>query len=266
MNAVAKVEENNAVPAIPSAPITMLDIINRAAFDPEVSADKVERLLEMAMKVKAQDAKAAYTRGLVAMKPDLPVIDRKGRIEVRKKTASGERDGEVQQSTSFARWEDIDEKITPILSKHGFALTFRTGNQTDGRVTVTGVLSHQDGHSEESTMALPLDTTGSKNNVQAAGSSTSYGKRYTATALLNIRTKGEDDDGKAGGDPGTISAADLATLQDLIDRSHSDIEKFCKYMGVEALAELTERDLPRAREALNEALSAWQRKHPKAAS
>jgi hypothetical protein len=44
------------------------------------------------------------------------------------------------------------------------------------------VLSHELGHSEETTMTLPLDTSGSKNNVQAVGSSTSYGKRYTATA------------------------------------------------------------------------------------
>jgi hypothetical protein len=55
-------------------------------------------------------------------------------------------------------------------------------------------------------MTLPLDTSGSKNNVQAVGSSTSYGKRYTATLLLNIRTKGEDDDGHAGGDQRAWSA------------------------------------------------------------
>jgi hypothetical protein len=45
-------------------------------------------------------------------------------------------------------------------------------------------------------MILPHDSTGSKNAVQAVGSSTSYGKRYTACALLNITSRGEDDDGE----------------------------------------------------------------------
>ena len=41
---------------------------------------------------------------------------------------------------------------------------------------------------------LPLDTSGSKNGVQAVGSTVSYGKRYAICALLNIST-GDDTDG-----------------------------------------------------------------------
>ncbi len=52
-------------------------------------------------------------REAAEMKPLLPVIDRKGRIEIRAKDAAGCRSGAIQQSTAFARWEDIDEAITP---------------------------------------------------------------------------------------------------------------------------------------------------------
>ncbi|HET9820175.1 MAG TPA: ERF family protein, partial [Rhodanobacteraceae bacterium] len=51
-----------------------------------------------------------------------------------------------------------------------------------------------DGHREETSITLPADTSGSKNAVQAVASSTSYGKRYTAGALLNLTSHGEDDD------------------------------------------------------------------------
>ncbi|WP_340146807.1 ERF family protein [Halomonas sp. PA16-9] len=44
-------------------------------------------------------------------------------------------------------------------------------------------------------MLLPADISGNKNAVQAFGSSTSYGKRYVLSALLNI-TRGQDDNGK----------------------------------------------------------------------
>ena len=56
-------------------------------------------------------------------------------------------------------------------------------------------------------MELPVDTTGSKNAVQAVGSSTAYGKRYVMEALLNLTSRGQDDDGKrGGGDPEPDSA------------------------------------------------------------
>lgn len=217
---------------------SLMEVISRAARDPSVDVDKLERLMAMAERLEARNAKAAFLAALVKMKPELPVIDRKGRIEVRKKTASGERDGEIQQSTAFAKWEDIDEKITPILERHGFVLTFRCGVAPDGKVTVTGVLGHQAGHTEETTMSLPHDSTGSKNAVQAVGSTTSYGKRYTATLLLNIRTKGEDDDGRLGGMADTISQVLQDELSALIKETKSDERKFLDLLKVNALYEI----------------------------
>lgn len=258
-------DEQKAVMA-PNSAESIMSVIGRAAADPNTDVTKLERLLVMYKDIMTTQAKAAYTSALVALKPQLPVIDRRGRIEVREKTASGKRDGEIQQSTSYAYWEDIDEKITPILAKHGFALTFRSGVAQDGKITVTGILSHTAGHSEETTITLPHDSTGSKNAVQAVGSSTSYGRRYTATLLLNIRTKGEDDDGRIGGEDAEIETVEIDELQDMIDRSHSPEDKFLKYMGVEKLHQIKRRDIGKAREALNTALSVYQRKQKAAAT
>jgi hypothetical protein len=261
MNAIAKVQET--LPGIPAEPAaSMFQLIMRAVQDPACDPVKMAQLLELSRQVRADDAKAAYTRALVIMKPLLPIIDRKGRIVIHEKSKEKIKANEIQ-STAYALWEDIDAAITPLLAKHGFVLTFRCGAGAEGRITVTGVLSHEEGHSEETTMTLPLDTSGSKNNVQAVGSSTSYGKRYTASLLLNLRTKGEDDDGKLGGDPGPISIEQVAALQDLLDRSHSDIEKFCKYMGVDALIHIPASGYSKALEALNLALDAWQKKQTK---
>jgi hypothetical protein len=233
------VAERPATPALQAEPVTILNIIERAAFDKTVDADKVAKLLEMGRQHEADLAKRAYTKAMLKVKLELPIIDRRGLIEIHEKGKPKTKEN-LTQSTAFARWEDIDAAITPILNKHGFALMFRTGNgpAPDYRVIVTGVLMHEDGHSEESSMALPLDTSGSKNNVQAAGSSTSYGKRYVTTALLNIRTKGEDDDGTEGGNPGKITQDQRDTIQGLIDKFDADVEKFCEYLGVASLADI----------------------------
>jgi hypothetical protein len=161
--AVTRVEPE--VPAI-SETAAIVQMIERAAMNPAVDIDKMERLLEMQERVMARRAKAAYIDALAAAQSELPII-----------VERGEGHGNIR----YALWEDINEAIKPILAKHGFALSFKTGWDGD-KISVTGVLAHREGHSEETTMLLPSDTSGSKNAVQAVGSSTSYGKRYTAQA------------------------------------------------------------------------------------
>ena len=100
----------------------------------------------------------------------------------------------LRSNGKYAKWEDIQEAILPVTSKFGFAVTHKTRVEAD-RVIVTCIVRHRDGHQDQTELPLPLDTSGSKNNVQAVGSSVSYGKRYTASALLGIRVDGDDDDG-----------------------------------------------------------------------
>lgn len=252
--AVARRAPAKQLPAVVQfeRPPTIMDIISRAAFDPNVDPDKVERLLAQARLSRQDDAKAAYIRALVKMKPLLPVIDRKGCIMIHEK-GKEKIDANLIQSTPYALWEDIDAAITPILGEHGFALTFRCGTTgaPEHRVTVTGVLSHAMGHSEETTMTLPLDVSGSKNNVQAVGSSTSYGKRYTASLLLNIRTKGEDDDGEAGGQTGLVSDEQAEKILELLTRDKADVQLFCKSMKIESIVQLPASRYREAIERIN---------------
>lgn len=226
---------------------SLMEVIARAAADPQTDVGKLERLLEMYERITAHQAKAAYTAAMVTMKPKLPVIERRGMITITDKATHTK----VIQETPYALWEHIDEAITPILSEHGFALTFRSGVTGDGKITVTGVLSHRDGHSEETTITLPHDSSGSKNAVQAVGSSTSYGRRYTATLLLNICTKGEDDDGQAAGASGLITEDQCEKIFDLIKSTKADTAKFCSFMGVASIPDIKAKDFDRAMHALN---------------
>jgi hypothetical protein len=236
MSAQAVAERQDAPPATveqhpASDSASLLQIISRAASDPAVDIDKMERLMQMHERLTERSARTAYFDALAAMQPGLPVIERKGMIRVPPK------DGKTGHETPYALWEDINEAIRPLLAEHGFALSFRIKKDAD-RVEVTGVLSHREGHSEETTLSLPMDTTGSKNNVQAIGSSTSYGKRYTAMALLNITTRGEDDDGHAAEGPEVVSDEQRDALLKKLDATKSDVPKFCKFFGIEAIAGL----------------------------
>lgn len=174
----------------------LLAVIERAARDPSVDIDKMERLLSMQERVQERQAKQAFTDAKIAMRPHLPEITMKGMIRIVK-------DGEVKQETPFARFEDLHELVMPILTENGFDLKFRNGLSPEGKVRVTTVLSHRLGHEDETYFDLPHDTSGSKNAVQAIGSSTKYGMRYGTISILNLRVVGDDDDG-VGAMPETV--------------------------------------------------------------
>ena len=220
----------------------IIQVIERAALNPNVDIDKMERLLQMQERIMERNAKTAYSAALAQVQPALPVVDRKGVISVPPK------DGKAGHDTPYAKWEDINDAIRPVLASHGFALSFRIGKDAD-RVVVTGILSHREGHSEETTLSLPMDTTGSKNNVQAIGSSVSYGKRYTAGALLNFTTRGEDNDGADF--PGDwISEDQVDDLVALMDEVKANREKFLNYLRIDTLAHLPQRRFKEAVAAL----------------
>lgn len=235
--AVTVIEPGQAqLPAV-SESAALLQVIYRAATDPAVDVDKMERLMKMHREIQAQQAKVAYNVAFARMQPELPIINEKGEIKIR----------DVVQSR-YAKWEDIVEVITPIISRHGFGLSFRIGRDGD-RQTVTGILSHDGGHDTETTMSLPVDMSGSKNNVQGVGSTTSYGKRYVTEALLNIVSRGQDNDGQGNGN-GTISAEQKDELVRLMQETGADTEKFLKYMAVASLDEIKAANFNRARSAL----------------
>jgi hypothetical protein len=225
---------------------TIMAVISRAAADPAVNVEKLERLTALYERIKANEAKATYMAALSDMQPVLPVVERRGRITITDRTDRQK----VIQSTPYALWDDINEALKPILHQHGFTLSFRTGVAADGRLTVTGVLGHRAGHQEETTMTLAHDSSGSKNSVQAVGSSVSYGKRYTATALLNLTFRDEDDDGKTGADPEKITDEQLKHLRAVVTEVGANEASFVKYLGIEKLADLAASEYANAIAAL----------------
>lgn len=180
----------------PQQDTNIMAVISRAAADPACDIDKLERLMAMHERMQARDAQAEFNAAMAAMQSDIPSIAERGAIVVN-----------GQKRSDYATFEDINDVIKPIMQAHGFAITFKVQNIAAG-LSVTGILMHRAGHREETTMLLPLDASGSKNAVQAVGSSTSYGKRYVMSALLNLTTRGEDDDGYAA-----VPAAKITDIQ-----------------------------------------------------
>lgn len=223
-------------PPKPTRPPTdagsMLTFIANAAMNPNVDPTKMRELLEIRRELKDEEARERWAASMLKVQRQLPRITKNGLIEI-------EKNGVVIQKTPYARFEDLNAICKPILLAHGFVLSFKLGTVPVGeaelRTTVTGVLKHEGGHQEEAQLALPVEASGSKNNVQGIGSSVSYGKRYCMTALLNLVAYGEDDDGnQAKGE--TISSEQLTELLDKCVKHGVDQVKFRTFCRVDTLA------------------------------
>lgn len=231
----------------------ILSMIDKLMQRPDVPVEKLEQMFELHRKVQADNAKRAFDEAFPDMTAELPEIDKRGKIIIRKKDSD-----QIIQSTPYALWDDTNRVIKPILAKHGFGLSFRI-TQTEAKITTTAVLSHRAGHREETSFSASIDGTGSKNNVQGWGSSFSYGKRYTGTALLNITTRGEDDDGKAAGEEPSKHAT-VEEIEKLIAETASDEGKLLQHFSVAELADMNGKDRDRCKALLVAKLSKAARK------
>lgn len=149
--------------------------------DASVDTTKLAALIDLHTQTQQRMAKQAFFAAFAEMQLELPTVYRSGR---------------GHNGVTYAKNDEVQDAIRPVLSKHGFSLSFRT-EFPDKLVKITAVLAHRDGHDERTEFVAAADTTGSKNAIQALGSTVSYGKRYTTGALLNITTTDEkDDDGQ----------------------------------------------------------------------
>lgn len=172
-----------APPVLPGLAAETSTMFERLARDPAVSVEKLQALLDMHERVLEMQARAAFDTAFVRMLPEIPTIEEHSKTD----------------KTTYAPLEDIIEVVKPILSKHGFAISFKTDWGPDRLIIITGILSHIGGHVRMSHFQSQPDKTGSKNDIQAQASTISYGKRYVTKDLLAIVTREEDDDGERAG-------------------------------------------------------------------
>ena len=214
MNEVIK--QNNQV-AVVSESSAVLAVIARAASDPTVDMDKLERLLDMQERIMNKQAETEVNAALAAMQADIPSVAERG----------------TGHNIKYATLEDIVDVVRPIMNQYGFAVSFSV-EQAEKTITIIGELVHKGGHSKQTKMILPHETSGSKNAVQAIGSSVSYGKRYVLCAMLNIATRGEDDNGYAAVPEVPKKTISQARFNDAINAIKADSSK--KVIIAESLA------------------------------
>lgn len=238
-------EQQELIPIEKVRPVqpSILQVIANAAADPSVDPVKMGALIDLHKRVMDDEAKRQFRLAFSRLQPKLPVIRKDGSIIVK---------GECRGK--FAKYESIQKIIKPLLEEEGFTLSFTTTAATGGGITVIGTLSHAAGHSEPSSVTLPADTSGSKNAIQAVGSTISYGKRYLTVSVLDIVVEDMDNDGASFG---TISEEQARTIEDMLQElalPPARLAKFWQYAEAASVREIARKDYERIVQRLKELL------------
>lgn len=184
MNAPVKTENQVAAQGQESQ---LFSLVEKVLSSPNPDMAIIEKMLDMQERVMAKQAEISFNQSFSVMVNEIPVIAKSSEAEVQTKTGG-------KFSIKYASLDEIVEVVRPILSKHGFSVSFRHEQDSPAHIKIYCVLRHRDGHSIENELILPLDVSGAKNAVQSVGSTVTYGKRYTLCSILNIAT-GSDNNG-----------------------------------------------------------------------
>lgn len=220
-----KVATRKATPVVISNAAPVLEIISRAASDPSVDIDKLERLMEMHERILLRDAEVAFNRAMTSSQTTM------------KRIAADANN--PQTRSKYASYGRLDQVLRPIYTEHGFSLSFNTGDSaTDGYVRVTCDVAHCDGYSKHFKIDMPADGKGAKGGdvmtkTHATGAAMSYGMRYLLKMIFNVAVGEDDNDGNEV--VAVITASQAADLMAKIEEVGADQAKFLKYYGAETL-------------------------------
>jgi hypothetical protein len=223
--------EPQALAPAASDDATLLEVIRRAAEDPNVDIEKLERLIAMQERIEARRAEVAYN---VAMSEAQAAM-----TPIREDATNSE------TKSKYASYLALDRAVRPIYTQHGFSISFDCGDGApENHVRVLGHVSHREGHTRTYRADLPADgkdTNGRDvmTRTHATGSAFTYGRRYLLALTFNLAI-GEllDDDGNGASASMRITAEQKAELLALIKKTNANRAAFLKYMRLPSLEEM----------------------------
>lgn len=226
MSAVAKHEEHTqAVAMRPSASI--MDLITQAV---QGGADMatVRELKDMAKELAQDEAQRDFNTAMGQAQSEM------GRVAA---------DANNPQTRSkYATYAALDKALRPVYTKHGFSISFDTGDGApEGHVRVLAYVAHSGGFIRTYRADMPNDGKGAKGGdvmtkTHASGAAMSYGMRYLLKMIFNVAVGEDDTDGNIPQQ--TITEVQRDDLLMLINEVGGSAEVFCKYFKIDAIGNL----------------------------
>lgn len=228
---------------------TMLQSVMAAANNPALDPERVEKFLAMAMDLDQQQKRQEFNVAFAAAHNEISQI----RIAKNGEIHYPGKNGGPGSVIKFIKHDDLSRVIKPALAAHGLTATYSAEIvATPPKIVTVLTIIHANGYSREwRSIPLPMvDSGGGKNDVQGAGSVSTYGRRYVTIQAFDIVAEGADDDGNLGKGAPLITADQEIKIDDILaalnDKEPGKRNAFIKWIGaqfkVEKISELRQGD------------------------
>lgn len=167
------------------APVTPLSLMQIALERGQV--EQLQILQDMHFKQMARDAEIEFNLAMNAVQMEI------GRVAPDANNP--------QTKSKYATYAALDKVLRPIYTKHGFSLSFDSGDSATETVVAYCFVSHRAGHTRKyQSPAMPADGKGAKGGdvmtkTHATGAAMSYAMRYLLKFIFNIAIGEDDTDG-----------------------------------------------------------------------
>ncbi len=166
---------------------SMLEVISRAASDPAVDIDKLERLIAVQQQIQEKQSEAEFNSALARAQAAMPRVV-KTRVN-------------AQTKSEYAAFEDVIGATASVIHREGLSVSFSQGDPaSENHIRTIIEVRHSGGHLVRHWMELPVDNVGTKGNatkttLHGIASTTTYAKRYLFCGVFGIAPEGMDQDG-----------------------------------------------------------------------
>ena len=195
------------------------------AIEKNFDLDKVERAMHLQQEWETNEARKAYHEAMSRFKAEPPEIEKDRHVKFQTSKGTTE-----YRHASLA---NVTAKINAALSVHGLSAGWKVA-QADKQITVTCTITHRLGHSESTSLSGSPDDSGSKNPIQAVGSTISYLSRYTLLCLTGLATYDQDDDSN-GTTAEYITEEQTAVIKVMLSETGSDTAAFLQFIGADSI-------------------------------
>ena len=216
--------------ATTDAPPLSFEGFVQAVSTGQMSAEAVEKLTDVFLKVQAARAEQEYNRAFAEFLRECPSIPRN-----RIRTWKSANDKGVGFTTQYANAEDIMHAIEPCLLKHGFSISFDDQELKPNILVEYCRCSHVGGHSRSAPCHMPLESSSPAMSAQdrfdAASTRAKCGALRKILGLWTAQSSNQGD----GGEPPAPSPLlteeqrqHIADLAGAVDQNWDDLLRWWK--------------------------------------
>lgn len=216
MNELTPTEPKALATAEPSVALMLQTMVEKGITGEGVAA--FSQLCALKERMEEKQAERDFAAALVNLQGDT--------IRIKATRAVDEKaDGSCRYR--FAPYEEIMAVVQPMLTRHGFSITFDTKIE-ETRLSSICTLMHKGGHFRSNSFAVRYGKPPGSSEAQGDMSTKSYAKRGALCDALNI-TIDHDDDARALGSP--IDKKIANELRERVVNVKADEAAFLKFAG-----------------------------------